>query len=559
MAVTMSTSSKPSIGPVKRVSLAALKPAAIVVALAGVGAMLPLSMPSLTQDGYRASTQLILDGAEAFSVAERQTFQQFLVQQLTSDQALSRAMDSLKLSPAALNIVSEPSLSALIGDLIGVTDSTAVARDEQVMDALRKRISIAVPAGSNLTIELSLLADQEKVAREFLQHLALMAQSESTRYQTSNIDIELSQARQALDNVEAEYSGFKMRIGEDKIAPMLALETEFKANLQSVENLRRSLRDIQSSVQLAKSIKPAQALDQALPATIGFDALRDLQTEYVGLKALIAGLGADYGPKHPKVLAAQGSLDSIKATSTKALQQSVEALQLSENAAQSRLKAAELHLAGLDERLSKLGNAPDEFALIEKRLETARTHYLTLADLTQGSQQAVPTTLNASLNRITATPQSNGLALAAYSVFSSMTFAALGSWLTLAKRRRKQAPLPDTAVSPQFKRVSIDEIVARRKALSEAVTPPVVTPMPVQDNATPFDQQVKALLMRHAVPDRDKQFTTLPPLIRAAALGQIELTQAELKELDSIHQELAMLREAIAEPRTGKSLRRSAM
>lgn len=553
---------------------ALIKPAAVAVMLGCLGAALPWALPQIAQEDYRASTVINLKVEDAFSAQDWAEFEQHLHRQLTSESTLSGALTMAGPNLGALGLSGEPSLIALLGDLIGVTQSAPLDRDVELRAVLRERLLLSLAQEPSQTLTISLDAADANLAQQLVDYFSVAAQTEAEAYNRTAGDLELANAREALDKVEAQLTGFQMRHGDAGISQMLQLDQEFKSAKRAVDLLRKEQGEVMQALALAKSLKPAQALAEPLLAVIGFDALRDLQQSYSRAKANLAGLGADYGPKHPKVIAAQSNLDQISVGAAQALKQSREELERSDKAVKSELNAAEQKLAQLDERLGKLGNAPDELTSLEKRLDAARQHFLSLADIAQPGISRRQVRAEAVMAAATVSPLINYALMAIYSALSGLVFAAFGFWLMRqlsreqSREKKAQMPVQQTELEqrPVASRRNIEELKARLHAPLQE-DPQLVDTAPVmpqvaktvatlrQDNDTPFDQKVKDLLLRNAVKDPDATLQHLPQLVRAAALGELTLTESERRELNAIQQELGDLRVALDDRQSLKSKR----
>jgi succinoglycan biosynthesis transport protein ExoP len=528
-------------------------------------------------DSHRASTAIAVTQSEKLDAKAVETLARQLHEDLTGNAKLGVLISELKLTPSALGISQTPSAYELISELLGFTDTKINNSSELMIGTLRERITFEALENKPTQIAITVDAPSAALAARIVNGLSLRTMTEIGQFTPGGVDLELNEARNALDKIEAELTGFQLRYSDDEIAQMAQMRQDY-AQAQNLVSISRSeLSSAQSSSQMLQSMKGPEALNAILPDDLGFDALRDLQQRYAAAKGAVGMLSADYGAKHPKLLAAKSNLDGVAAEAAKTLARSrTEAKQL-EAAAVERLAAAEQQLTTLDERLAKLGKAPDELELLEKRLETARARYLSLAELSPvyAKQEMLTAQMVARSERVV--PVYDWSLLSLYSLFSGFSFAAMGLWFgrrfnrtekTVAKVQPvsplRPQPIKHSAKQPAISQpVQATERVRAASAEPRVIAPvePVIQPVPnrsyglVQDNDTPLDIKVKQLLMRNASSADDAAMAKLPPLVRAAVEGKITFTQAEIRELDAIKHELEHLRREMEKPRARVSPR----
>jgi hypothetical protein len=541
---------------------------ALALVLGSFGAALPLLTPQIALDSHRASTAFAVTQSEKLDAKAVKTLASQLHEDLTGNAKLGALISELKLTPSALGISQTPSAYELISELLGFTDTKINNSSDLMIGALRERITFEALESKAAQIAITVDAPSAALAARIVNDLSLRTVTDIGQFTPGGVDLELNEARSALDKIEAELTGFQLRYSDDEIAQMARTRQDF-AQAQSFVKLGSSeLSSAKAASQMLNGMKGAEALNAILPDDLGFDALRDLQQRYAAAKNAVGMLSADYGAKHPKLLAAKSNLDAVTAEASKILARSrTEAKQL-EAAAVERLAAAEQELTTLDERLAKLGKAPDELELLEKRLDTARARYLSLAELSPvyAKQEMLTAQMVARSERVV--PVYDWSLISLYSLFSGFSFAAMGLWfvrrfgrdkktgaIASPVSRQKPQPVKHSAKQPAT-RQPVHATEYTRAAQPRVIAPvePIIQPEPtpaygaMQDNDTPLDIKVRQLLMRNAGSADDGAMAKLPPLVRAAVQGKITFTQAEIRELDAIKYELEHLRREMEKP-----------
>lgn len=558
---------------------------ALALVLGSSGAALPLLAPQIALDSHRASIAIAVSPASGLDAQAAKTLASQLHSDLTGNDKLGALISELRLTPDALGISQTPSAYDLITELLGFTDTKINNNRELMISALRERITFEAIENKPAQIAITVDAPSEALAARIANGLSLRTVADVSQFTPGGVDLELSEARSALDKVEAELTGFQLRYSRDEIAQMARTRQEYSQAQDLVKMSRSELSSAQSSSQLLQSMKGAAALNATLPDDPSFDELRDLQQRYASAKNTVAGLSADYGVKHPKMLAAKSNLDGVTAEAAKILARSRTEVKQLEAAAQERLAAAEQHLSALDEQLVKFGKAPDEFEFLEKRLETARARYLGLAELSPVYAKQVLLTAQTVARSERVTPIYDWSQLLLYSLIAGFSFAAIGLWFARRFGRSEKSSATMTAVAlqkPQPVNRAAKQAVIRQPVEQPSapihpvqshprpspvqpvvfvpegpITQPMATPSYhlAQDNDAPLDIKVKQLLLRNASRADDGAMAKLPPLVRAAVHGQITFTQAEIRELSAIKDELEHLRREMGQPNIKSSLR----
>lgn len=526
-----------------------------------IGSFLPLAMPSIAIKDYRASVALTPREPNVIAGDVIADLHRALQNSLHSDQTLNRIWQASALDGSAIGISEETSYSQLLLELIGLSKPLVGTESEQVAQALRSKVEITQSSrtGASLIVSASALSQQASETLVNAAALDLSAQAEA--FTPNSVSTAAIDARKSLEAIESELTTFQMKHGDEKIAQMAALKQEFEASKRTAGELRHELANLRIELQQVQNIQVKSALDQSLPGRLAFIALADLQSRYADAKAIVRDLSIKYGHKHPKMIAANGNVTDLQREVPKALRQSVDALLNEEKQVTAQATQAEQELQSLDERLAKLGHAPDEFAFLEKRLEAARDNYLRLADLEPHGKSVGQSTVSLIAGQPHAAPIVDWTKLISYSFGTGLFFAFAAFWISrrvlkvpVSAAPKKAGNPPVTPVVKEATHPSEQNIVADAADLPLTSKVEKTVP-PIQDNDSPIDQRVKALLKRHAQKLDKGEAATLPPLVTLAVEGKLTLTEMEKRELSEIQQNLRTLRQTLSATKSANSRR----
>lgn len=525
-----------------------------VLMCALLASTVPLAFPNIAIDDYKAVTKItVVDGANLEAKSREQLLSN-LRALMNNEVLLNRVVQELKLTPSTFNLASEPSFWRLVAELSGLSTPDKSIEFGRVISELRKRILLDLDGTSSNTFTLTTTSPSEGVARGLNDRLAAILAEEAQTLSISGGDNSLSEARKALEAVEAELTGFQLRHGDQKLADMAGLSQRFEAAQTRASNLSRELSEIRVALESIKNLKGRAALEFPLPDVAGVSGLRDLQTRYSEARQLVDTLSVQFGPKHPKMIAAQSDLSALTNQVSQTVKAAVSALSADEKTMQQRVETAQADLLKLEKQMSELGDAPEELTRLENRLEAAQQNYFKLAEIEQRTPvvRTVATRLEAGETSIG--PIYNWNKLLSYSFISALVAGAFAFGFSGRRRSKSTAAEPIVAdaqrVEPQVATVVPPATTNAAPRLKEPLKPQYA-----QDNDAPFDVKVKELLMRNAIRVPHGEELPLPPLVNRAAKGELVLTEGEKRELMEIKNQLKTLRNVLAEVDHQKSRR----
>ncbi|NTF30914.1 hypothetical protein [Rhizobium skierniewicense] len=568
--------------------------AGVVLSLTTAGFFLPglLLEPGLKGYVSQASVKVSDPRTNAASV---QRIASQVRDNLMSPVLLGLTVSELKLQPEDLTGVETQGHFAVLMDLLGGGKS-GEALVGATETALKDAVSItSEPSGSE--IDVAVTAATPKVARKITDHIAtLVIKQIGVEQQAPELQA-VEKARIALDSAEAALTGFQMRHGNDAVSRIQSLQQKIREDDALAASLQSKSAELADAISTASAMKTDDVLNTTLPAMSLFSPLEPIRESYAAAKLSMAEISVDYGPKHPKAIAAQATLDAARATAMPTMRRILETLKREQATVTAALETHASGRADLDSQLQAMGQAPADLARLETALEKARTDYI-LSSEAAGTFSATPR-VSAKLVKEAEEGVANYDAFTAIAM--ALAGAAAGLLLSLfmlsfkrSEIEEEQAILSEVySVEPEEQTLGIvpeqtpaaeiveiepgifDDLEARPHSTEIAETDeaePVEagTPMetaledsseseeaalePLHDepaNDIPLDERVRQVLVSNAVQDtrteREVPTFTLPPLLAAALAGKADHAQAETEELRALRQELVMLRERLSE------------
>lgn len=556
--------------------------AGLVILLTVAGVLLPGMLFNPGLQGYVSVASVKVSNPRA-NAPGVQRLAVHLHETLLSPMTLGLMISEMKLQPRDLTGAQAPGYLSILLDLLagGGQDSTTLAGATET--ALKNAVTISSTPSSN-EIEIDVIAATPDSAQRIADHLAVRVVKDIGAERHDHQLQAVEAARVALDSAEAALSGFQMRHGNDAVSRIQGLQQKIRDEEAATVTLAARNRELGDAISSATSMKIDDVLSRALPAMADFAPLETIRQSYTSAKLALAEVSVDHGPKHPRMIAAQTTLDAVRATAMPALRRVREALAQEQTAAKAALDAHASVRADLDSQLQAMGDAPSDLARLETALEKARSDYI-VSSQAAGTFSPAPRVSAAVSN--TAQP-----GVASYDSFTAtgMTIAGgaaglLMSLLILSFKRGDErveqvepieafdadaAAIPATAEIEALPVIDIEpgifddmapaavnaQSMAKTPVELDDVTDTMDDDQPVFDvaydepaNDIPLDQRVRQVLMRNAVPasrvESEAPAFRLPPLLAAALAGKADHPQAETEELRVLRQELVVLRERL--------------
>jgi uncharacterized protein involved in exopolysaccharide biosynthesis len=181
-------------------------------------------------------------------------------------------------------------------------------------------------------------------------------------------------SRKELDRTSAALAEFKARYGEDKIAAAMALQQQRQLLDGQIKAADQALSAAKARLAAAKTATPASVLSGALSGDLASAGLDDLRNRYSAAKAQLAQLSVQLGPRHPRLLAQQATVDDLAANMRSQLQRLVVSSEADVKAALEKQTALSAQMTsasqvGSDVDLGRLGQLQGAVATAQGRYD----------------------------------------------------------------------------------------------------------------------------------------------------------------------------------------------
>ena len=541
-----------------------------IAAATVAGAALPLLLVDSGFRGYVSQARIEVSQT-AYDAPDAARFLAMARRTLLSPSGLDRITADLKLKSADMVGVRNQGELGLLFDLLTGADARPLSEREAVNGAVGEAIRLELTPDENTLIVTGKAATPETAMR-LTDYLSMRVIADGKAGTMTPAMRETERARTRLDEAEAALNGFQMRHGDAVMAEAQQLEQQLRDVNDSLARTTRQQLAIQADLTAASALKPNDVFAKPLPAGVGFSALEDIREKHSTASMALAAVSVDYGPKHPRRIAAQNAVDAAQALAAPALRQLLEGLRADEKRISQEIATANGEQKKYLDRLNELGVAPGEFSRLQGELETARNVYLEASERRDLSASATPAVETRLVKKAAPGELTRDLTQAAMLAGGGALIGLMGSLYLLSYRRHDEeeegallieagAQLP-SSVEPPVESLQISEF--------EPIEPAVFDDLPDvaaedikpeedgfadyygeavnDDDDMPLDERVRQVLMgNRTVRSADPASSGLPPLLAEALAGDFDHAQAEAEELMELRRELAFLRERLAD------------
>ncbi|MGV1818387.1 MULTISPECIES: GumC domain-containing protein [unclassified Agrobacterium] len=545
--------------------------AGCVAAATVVGAALPLLLIDSGFRGYVSQAHVEVTQA-GYDAPDAARFLAMARRTLLSPSGLDRITGDLKLKPADMVGVRNQGELGLLFDLLTGADTRSLSPREALNGAVGEAIRLELTPDENTLIVTSKAATPETAMR-LTDYLSMRVMADGKAGTMTPAMRETERARTRLDEAEAALNGFQMRHGEAVLAEVQQLEQQLRDLNDSLAGTTQQQQSLQTDLAVATGLKPNDVLSKPLPSGAAFSVLEDIRQRHASASMALSGVSVDYGPKHPRRIAAQNAVDAVQALVAPALRQLVDGLRADEKRVAQEVATANAERTKHLDRLSSLGVTPGEFSRLQGELETARNAYLEASerrDMSSSTTTAVETRLT---RKAGPGELSRDLTQAAMLAGGGALLGLLGSLYLLSYRRHDEEEalvLDDAHVLPsekapeqsgqfpEFEPIEpdvfddLEELAADSEFEPEAEFADyyagAANDSGFDTDDIPLDERVRQVLMGNRTVRNTPQTTPeLPPLLSEALAGHFDHEQAEAEELAELRRELALLRERLAD------------
>lgn len=545
--------------------------AGCVAAATVTGAALPLLLVDSGFRGYVSQAQIKVSQT-AYDAPDATRFLAMARRTLLSPGGLDRISSDLKLKPADLVGVRKQGEFHLLVDLLTGADARPLSPREALNSAVGDGIGLELSPDETTLIVTSRAATPEAAMR-LTDYLSMRIMADGKAGTMTPAMREMERARTRMDEAEAALSGFQMRHGDAVITEVQQLEQQLRDVNDRITAATRQQQSLQSDLAAASALKPNDLFSKPLPSGIAFSALEDIRQKHAAASMALSSISVDYGPKHPRHIAARNAVDAVQALAAPALRQLLDALRADEKRLAEEIADAEAERKKNLDRLNGLGVAPGEFSRLQGELETARNTYLEASERRDLSSAATPALETRLAKKAGPGELSRDLAQAAMMAGGGGLIGLLGSLYLLTYRRHDEEEQDASAFEPEAA-IRLPEEEPAQFSEFEPIEPAVFEDLQSPDAETagldaghdeesfadyyggavnddermPLDERVRQVLMgNRTVGIAGQAPSALPPLLADALAGHADHAQAEAEELMELRRELALLRERLVD------------
>ncbi|OAE43723.1 GumC family protein [Agrobacterium tumefaciens] len=541
--------------------------AGCVAAATMAGAALPLFLVDSGFRGYVSQARIEVTQT-AYDAPDASRFLAMARRTLLSPSGLERVTADLKLTPADMVGVRNQGELGLLFDLLTGGQGRVVSPREALNGAVGEAIRLELTPDEN-TLVVTAKAATPETAMRLTDYLSMRVMADGKAGTMTPAMRIMENARKKLDEAEAAVNGFQMRHGDAVLTEVQQLEQQLRDVNEELARSGREQQLVKADLTAAAALKPNDVFSKPLPAGAAFSALEDIRQKHASASMALATVSVDYGPKHPRRIAAQNAVDAVQALAAPALRQVLDGLRADEKRISQEIATDTAGQKTYLDRLNALGVAPGEFYRLQNELEAARNTYLEASerrDLTASATPAIETRLT---TKAGPGELSRDLTQAAMLAGGGALIGLLGSLYLLSYRRHDEEddvlPTAETGEQP------VSFVAAPQFSDFEPIEPAVfddLQPLPAEADANadeesfadyygeaandaddmPLDERVRQVLMgNRTVRTADPASPGLPPLLAEALAGDFDHAQAEAEELMELRRELAFLKECLTD------------
>lgn len=544
--------------------------AGCVFAATVTGAALPLLLIDSGFRGYVSQARIEITQT-SYDAPDAARFLAMARRTLLSPAGLDRVSGDLKLKPADMVGVRNQGELGLLVDLLTGADARPLSPREALNGAVGEAIRLELTPDENTLIVTAKAATPESAMR-LTDYLSMRVMADGKAGTMTPAMRETERARKRLDEAEAALNGFQMRHGDAVLSDVQQLEQQLRDVNDSLAGSTQHQQSLQADLTVASALKPNDILSKPLPTGAAFAALEDIRQKQATANMALASVSVDYGPKHPRRIAAQNAVDAVQALAAPALRQLVEGLRVDEKRIAQEIATANGERKKHLDRLDSLGVAPGELSRLQAELETARNAYLEASERRDLSSSTTPAIETRLARKAGPGELSRDLTQAAMMAGGGGLIGLLGSLYLLSYRRHDEeqegelvvengVPLPASLDGPEqslqfseFEQIEpavfddLEDLAAADYVQPEDAFADYYAEAANDADDMPLDERVRQVLMgNRTVRNATQMSPELPPLLGEALAGHFDHEQAEAEELAELRRELALLRECLAD------------
>lgn len=311
---------------------------------------------------------------------------------LTSPRLLSQVVTRLKLDHDAEFSGGKATSYSIIMDLLN--DSGAATDNfSRAQMALQKKLTVTPDRQSGTVALAAQSSDPKKSARiaNLLADIAVRdAAAKPLASAPSEAETAVENDRKRYDAANAALATFKASAGDEKITEATDLMQRKEALGNQIAAAGSAAQSAAIRLSAAKAVKMADVLDGSISPDLGSPApLEDLRNRYAAARSTLGQLSTQLGPRHPRLLAVQATIDTLSSAILAEIQKMV-------IASDAEVKTTGQQLKQLKDRLAELnGQTVDvdlaAFGQLQSDAEAARQAYETALATAEDARPASTT------------------------------------------------------------------------------------------------------------------------------------------------------------------------
>lgn len=312
---------------------------------------------------------------------------------LVSPRLLSQVVTKLKLDHDAEFSGGKATSYSVIMDLL--TDSGAASDSFSRAQAALQQMLTVTPERQSGLVGLAVESTDPKKSARIANLLADVAVRDAAAKPFASppgeAEMALEASRKRYDSANAALATFKADAGDDKIAAAADL-MQRKDDLSSqIAAAGRAAQSASIRLSAAKAVRMADVLDGSISPDLGSPApLEDLRNRYAAARSTLGQLSTQLGPRHPRLLAVQATIDTLSAAILAEIQKMVIASDAEVKTTATQLKQLKDKLAELNRQTVDVDLAA--FGQLQTAVEDARQAYETALTTAEEAKPSSPAT-----------------------------------------------------------------------------------------------------------------------------------------------------------------------
>jgi len=215
-----------------------------------------------------------------------------------------------------------------------------------------------------------------------------LANAMATAYQDFNIQNRLQSSKNNVIWLKEEITNLRQKMEEadyslyqyKQKSHILSLEKETKMQAEELSQLRSAhnhtrVRRIEIEAQIKELDRIFRSKNKYVPSFLEGDLLPTLNSQLVTAELELDQLRKKYGPKHPKIVAAQSNIASIQAQVDQNVRKEIKSLESQHSVLEAKEKALDASINRYTQKAMDIEQKQIQYALLEKETQLNKELY----------------------------------------------------------------------------------------------------------------------------------------------------------------------------------------